>query len=294
MLTMFGQILDDLKIRRTTLQMAEVVVVPPNGALLDTYEFPWILRDALRQAPNLPVVIFPSSAYFPEVDPSFMFEGRPAATTWIMREGNSFRHLQSAWGESLTRVGVRLELDHDVVASAGKFLPTQFPSSGSTGYLLVAARLDRESSSSALSRGSGAEKLPSLKSRLKRGWLKLPNSRVKTFIGRYAKRAELQKSGKLLESRLSKVAWQDLGITPDVVATLPRRYVDISSPQFATYREYGKLIEGATAVISDRLHVAMPAALLGKPTVMVEAGYYKLGGVYQRSLTDLPNVYYVR
>jgi len=54
------------------------------------------------------------------------------------------------------------------------------------------------------------------------------------------------------------------------------------------------VLAGFDHVVTDRLHTAVGAALLGKRVTMVEGSYYKLGGVYEQSLSDNPNVTYTR
>ena len=52
------------------------------------------------------------------------------------------------------------------------------------------------------------------------------------------------------------------------------------------------VLDGYHRVVTDRLHTAVAAALLGKQVTMVEGSYYKLGGVYDQSMSDWPNVTY--
>jgi exopolysaccharide biosynthesis predicted pyruvyltransferase EpsI len=60
-----------------------------------------------------------------------------------------------------------------------------------------------------------------------------------------------------------------------------------------SFDEYCALVRGASVVVTDRLHVAIPAALLGTPVELMDSGYHKLRGVYERSLADLPHVHLV-
>ncbi|WP_344676572.1 hypothetical protein [Tessaracoccus defluvii] len=65
---------------------------------------------------------------------------------------------------------------------------------------------------------------------------------------------------------------------------------DISDPRIASFEDYACAIAGAANVVTNRLHVALPAAALGKQVYLVESGYHKLSGVYQRSLLLVPNI----
>jgi exopolysaccharide biosynthesis predicted pyruvyltransferase EpsI len=59
------------------------------------------------------------------------------------------------------------------------------------------------------------------------------------------------------------------------------------------FREFLELIEGSRKVCTDRLHVAILAAILGKDTTLYSNSYYKNKGVYEYSLSSYPNVKFV-
>ena len=59
------------------------------------------------------------------------------------------------------------------------------------------------------------------------------------------------------------------------------------------FRHFLHLVEGSRKVYTDRLHVAILAALLGKDTTLYSNSYYKNKGVYEYSLSDYPNVKFV-
>ena len=61
----------------------------------------------------------------------------------------------------------------------------------------------------------------------------------------------------------------------------------------ANFRDFLHLVEGSRKVYTDRLHVAILAALLGKDTTLYPNSYYKNKGVYEYSLFDYPNVKFV-
>ncbi|WP_146237568.1 polysaccharide pyruvyl transferase family protein [Georgenia satyanarayanai] len=282
----------DIRVVEEPLQ-ADIVAVPPNGALLDTYEFPRLVAERIAGLEHLPLYIFPSSAYFTVADPAELFHERSARTVWFMREANSLEHLTTKWGGSLSRANVELVLDHDVVASAGEELTGYFPIASGKSYLLVAARADREASTTALA-SSSTSPAASLPHRIaKAAWRALPANRLGTAVARRARASSSSVQAARLLDRVPEATWSELGLEQRTLSSLRRLSLDVSSPKLATYDEYKEIIAGAAAVVSDRLHVALPSALLGKPTVMLEAGYHKLGGVYERSLAHLPNVRYV-
>jgi exopolysaccharide biosynthesis predicted pyruvyltransferase EpsI len=65
-------------------------------------------------------------------------------------------------------------------------------------------------------------------------------------------------------------------------------------PVLCSFEEFIKLIEGSNRVYTDRLHVAIPAAILGKDTVLYSNSYYKNKGVFEFSLkAHFPNLKFV-
>jgi hypothetical protein len=281
----FRRILDRFEIRPVPeIAAADVVIVPPNGALLEVYGFPELLAERLRGAEAVPLVLFPSSTLFPTRDPEFMFRGRTAPTLWIAREQYSFAHLDERWGRSLTDAGVSLALDHDVVASGHEFVPGLIGRPGRGGGLLVAGRRDKEATDlRGAGRAAPAQAAPS--PRRFAGLKKLvPYGPWYTAAARRGRRAQLTAAADRLLARMPTETRAEL-------EGLPRgRSVDLSAVQYATYDEYRRVLRSADAVVTDRLHVGLPAAILGKRVVLVEAGYHKLQGVYERSLAGLPNV----
>lgn len=278
----FYRILDAMGIRLTTdPQAASVLLVPPNGALLQVYQFPEILRSRLRGLEGVPLVIFPSSALFPTRDPAFIFDGRRAETIWILREKYSFAHLRDQWGESLAKVGVSLALDHDVVASGHQFVKEILGPAQSGGGALLAGRKDKEATDirkiPSVSHPAGPDRWGHVKDLL-------PYGVPYTTAVRLIRRRELEAAASTLVSRLPR-ALQD-----EVTSVKRGVHVDLSAVQYATYPQYLRTLRRADLVVTNRLHVALPAAVLGKRVLIVEAGYHKLQGVYEQSLRGLEHV----
>lgn len=261
---------------------AQVVVVPPSGALLESYAFPDLLAERLRGSEDLPLIVFPSSALFPTRDPSFMFENRSAPTTWMLRELPSMTHLREQWGTQLEGVGVRLVLLHDVVALGHAFVPELIgPRVNSPKTLLIAPRADRERTSAI---GAAAPRATQF-SRMG----ELVRLAQRSGLGRRALRLVRKRRTAALAERLAEhldtSAWS-------AVQRRTRRTVrlDLSSTQFCSFDEYARTLRAAEVVITDRLHVALPAAILGAEVYVAEAGYHKLRGVYENSLRGMTNV----
>lgn len=273
----FRRILEELSVEIVD-ESPDVLFVPPSGGLLETYSFPRHLRDRLAQHPSVPVVVFPSSAYFPTKDPGWVFEGRGAPTLLIARERGSKEHLESQWGSSLRGVGVTVVLDHDVVASGHKFVPGILGVTRRKAIsMLIAARIDREARPMTLSSDQHAEPTQFTPSMLRQLMDLVPYGRARTTLGRVARRRRNRRAAEDLASRAG--------------VTLGRAMaVDVSARQFATFDQYRESILRSDMVVTNRLHVALPAAIVGKSVVMVEAGYFKLTGVYDQSLAAVPNV----
>lgn len=271
----FYRILEQLGIEVVDSQ-PDVVIVPPSGALLEVYAFPRYLAERLKGYEKVPLVIFPSSVFFPDRDPGFIFTGREASTLLFLREDDSRAHLEEQWASSLHDAGVEVVLDHDVVASGHAFVPAILGSTTRRPVKrLVAARIDREASSM---RASGSrDRAASASSVVHAVAARIPYGPVYTAASRFARRARNRAAAERLVSRA--------GSTLDGALC-----IDVSARQFATFEQYRTALLRAESVITDRLHVALPAAIMGAEVTMVEAGYFKLGGVYRRSLTGVANV----
>jgi exopolysaccharide biosynthesis predicted pyruvyltransferase EpsI len=285
MISVFRMVLTHLEIRTSTNpELADLVVVPPNGALLEAYGFPALLAERLKRFKDVPLVIFPSSALFNSVDPSFMFAERSAPTLWILREKNSLRHLSDRWSAGLQNSGVELTLDHDIVASGHQFVRSLLPGNISNSTTLIGARVDREARPFASESASSAS--GTFASRAARGAAsKIPYGPWFTAAVRVARRAKQHSASDALIRALPDA---EKFVVENAVGH--RVEIDISATQYATFPEYGRELRRAGLVVTNRLHIALPAAILGKRVILVEAGYHKLSGVYDQSLTTLPSV----
>ncbi len=58
--------------------------------------------------------------------------------------------------------------------------------------------------------------------------------------------------------------------------------------------QFLKAIESVDVVVTDRLHVSIASAMLGKELLMLDNSYGKLLGVYERSMHQLPGVHFCR
>ena len=286
MYKVFRKVLDELSIGTVSRPMeADVLILPPNGALLESYSFPDIFRSRLLKMPDIPLVLFPSSALFKHTDPSSMFQGRTAPTSWILREQRSYDHLVERWGRQLSRVGVDLLIDHDIVASGHKYVSDIIGHASGENQcgVLVSARGDKEASENALA----SRELGSARTLFRRAIELLFRMLYSPLETRLIQRIRL--------SRQHAAAVALLQHLPDPIRQRVTRndhlvHNDISAVQYATFGQYCKTLSKSALVVTDRLHIALPAAVLGREVFMVEGGYHKLTGVYERSLRGMPNV----
>jgi len=65
-------------------------------------------------------------------------------------------------------------------------------------------------------------------------------------------------------------------------------------PRFGTLNDFLTKISEAGCIYTDRLHVAITGAILGKETFLYPNSYWKNIGVYEYSLSTFPNVKFVR
>jgi exopolysaccharide biosynthesis predicted pyruvyltransferase EpsI len=271
---------------------AEVLLVPPGGALLDRYQVPGLLARQLARLPDLPLIIFPQSSWFERDDPGEIFAGRRSPTLWISRERRSYDHLHGSWGASLARANVTLALDHDVALSGHAYVPEVLraaaaPSERDDGLLLVArlgveaGRMDRAVARPVV-RGAGLRRIVAA------GLRRLPVPALAYIRHRTTREQQLAANERMLAEVTERLGPERLP------TTMSPWCFDISDPSLASFGQFAQAILGASAVVTNRLHVAVPAAILGKRTVFVEAGYHKASGVYERSLQECSAMTFLR
>lgn len=286
MLAVFWKVLENAGVQLLepgSEHSAQVIIVPPNGALLQIYNFPSLLRSRLAELPDVPILMFPSSALFPSWNPAQLFGARTGPIEWILRERASFEHLSSLWGSELRSAGVTLSLDHDIVASGNALVPGIIGARTSPRGVLVAAREDREAGALGQSNSSRS---PSLKGRaLSLALARLPANAARSRLVRLATIRRRHAAADALVARAVAA-----GALPTLFEGSPRTNIDLSSTTYATFRQYCAAITAAQTVVTNRLHVALPAAISGADVYLVDSGYHKLRGVYERSLSQMSNV----
>lgn len=270
----------------------DFIAVPPNGALLDRFRAPEIVRSRLRPHRDRPLVIFPSSAQFLQEDPSAMFEHRSAPTLWILREPYSYAHLEQSWGRQLAAAGVVLALDHDVVISGSRHVPKYFtptnagPRRDHPSALLV-SRLGVEARDIRNDTGPLNNHEQRAGSAIKRAAVEIARALPPAALRparRMSTRRRIQNANRDLLLAVPRETQERFDDGAYQAAT------DISDTSLVSFEEYCARIAAADLVLTNRLHVAIPAALMGTETILVDSGYHKLRGIYEHSLEDLESI----
>ena len=290
MMHVFATILGDAEIavhEDGSRSSPDLLLVPPSGALLEGYQAPALVADFLAKSPELPVVVFPSSAYFPSTDPAAIFRDRAQPTTFILREPVSLRHLEDQWGGGLRDAGVTLALDHDVAITGNRHVRALFDTASTKpagGSLLVASRLDPEARTFSSTPAAGS----ALRRLVVASYERLPSSRARVRIRRRVTRARQAAANDWVMHRLPT------GARAELAGMRPSRWSrDISDASLCTFPQYLSAIADSAVVVTNRLHVAVPAAALGRRVFLVDSGYHKLRGVYEHSLRAVDDVTFV-
>lgn len=78
------------------------------------------------------------------------------------------------------------------------------------------------------------------------------------------------------------------------VWNLPYKNEDISlGGNHNNFNDLFKKIQNYDTVITDRAHISICSSMLGKKTIILNNAYHKVKGIYEYSLKDKPNVYFV-
>lgn len=259
---------------------ADLLLVRPGGALLDRFLAPSLLTRRLARLPDLPLIVLPHSSWFEHSDPSEMFGRRKASTVWVSRERESDRRLRSDWGQPLARAGVELALDHDMVITGRQFLSEvmegQSPERPSSDLLVARMGAEATAMASVEFRPASVNPLHRAKRLAVRS---LPTPLQHTLRRRTTAARQKEQNAAVLRRLDTDVAEN---FSADV-----RDSFDVSDLSLCTFGHYSRSILGARRVVTNRLHVGIPAALLGKQTWLVDSGYHKLRGVYEHSLAEL-------
>lgn len=231
---------------------ADVVLIHGGGNVDDVwYSGIALLKDVVQRHPDKKVIVAPSTYHFFHTDFSKLFDGCTQEIHLFTRERNSLLRLQGMRLPS----SVHIDIAHDTAfLLEGTEYLSQLKKKNRPDYTLFAFRTDRESAI------LPHESLPHIKSI----WQKL----VRAYQGRALKRFLKRELGNAYRN------------TKKIV-------VDIS---FSDFEEFVSCIAHADDIYTDRLHVGILGALLGKKVYLYRTKYDKIQGVYEQTLRFYPNV----
>ncbi|WP_143056113.1 hypothetical protein [Pedococcus cremeus] len=233
-------------------------------------------------------MIFPSSAWFESSDPASMFGERRAPSLWVLREQRSFEHLHDRWGASLKRAGVTLALDHDMVVSGREDIsrllrPHQVPMTERSP--LVVSRLGAEAQD--MTQDHASRDAPAWRRAAVRAYSRIPHETLKIGVRRRVVRKDQQAANERMIAGLPANVRERVSLTR-------ASWYDISDPTLCDWNSFVRALGRSSLVVTNRLHVALPSTILGAETYLVDSGYHKLRGVYERSLGNVENIRLIR
>ncbi|RMH26345.1 MAG: polysaccharide pyruvyl transferase family protein [Planctomycetota bacterium] len=272
--------LDRLELERVdTPDRAELILI--NGSFKSDF-WPMAIeqiRSHSERFPDTPLVVLPSTYLFKPGAFEAAFAGRRAPAHLFCRERYSLRHLQ---GKKFP-VEVRLGLDDDMAFwLRGSGWIKRLRERARERHLLVVERADHERST------AGTDSQPasvsgSLASTVYRRTPAALTQPVVNLIERHrARRRPLTPFARAARKMVEHEY-------PDKVS-LPVLAADIARRRYTNFDGYARLIAESGVVFTSRMHVGVLGGLLGKPTYLVQGSHYKIVGVYEQSLDELPNV----
>jgi len=274
-------------IRLTTdPRRAAAIVINGGGAMTEGYRGEEWLVSASRRHPDKPLVVLPST--FQLCQPARLFaalQRRPAPTVLFAREETSLRELMAAGVEQVAEIGI----DHDMAFSLrGSDFLRALGSRARERHVLIVERTDHEEF-------TGRKEFWSLLEKEQPPWIRAgvpaPIRRGVREALAAARRAAFR-AGAFRDAMTPfardarEVLVQD---TPSLDA-LPVLAADISQTSLCDFETFCRLIAESAAVVSTRLHVAVLAALLGKPTYLAAGPGTKIRSTYEYSLAQMPEV----
>ena len=255
---------------------AEAIVINGGGGMVEFSKAGiGALRSILDGFPETPLIILPQSYKFESLDFAGLFRSRPAPATLFARERVSLGILDGLEMPDCVTLG----LDHDMAFNLeGSEFLSGLARDVSRDHVLIVERGDAESNTGMQHKAVGFKPI----NRLLPHGLKQNIKRVMRTRGAAARAAQSSAFATSMVDRLCE--------TDPALRDLPVVASDVSDPNNASFERFCALIVGAAAVASNRLHVGVLAALLGKRTLIRGASYHKIAGIWEMSLEGRPGV----
>jgi exopolysaccharide biosynthesis predicted pyruvyltransferase EpsI len=270
-------------------EQAQLIVLNGGAGMTDIWLHGFrTLQSYNCKFPNIPLIICPSSFWFPQTDFAALFQARTSPALVFAREAYSLEILQN-----LSFPGqIKLALDHDTAfhLEASNYVQN-LRSKSDRKHILVVERDDPESVTKPISSG-----LETRSSEDSFNWRNSIPKNVKRSIYRHIttplKRITLAQSigQRDFETPFTQACLQQVWQDYPAFQHLPVFAADISNPELCSFAMFSQLIAEAAVVVSTRLHVGMLGAMLDKPTYIKAGSYHKIQGIYDFSLADRDNV----
>jgi len=256
---------------------ADLLILGGNGGMFGWSDkgIPQILRTLSHEYPDIPICMEPATIYFPNQSISRLLPAsRNAAVTLFCREQYSYDSLSS---DERRPDFCQVMLDHDTALELRNSDLVQSRIGTPGTHVLIVERTDMEHPQNQFEI-SRARKLlnalcpPAVKQALY------------PLVSRYRETRESE-----FRSQCTELLGRDY---PEFDAQ-PVISSDVSNVNTGSFDDFVSSIATASVVFTQRLHVGLLASMLNKPTYVFDGPYYKIKGIYEYSLRDLPHVHFV-
>lgn len=237
---------------------------------------PQIFRRLWREFPEKPLIMLPSTFYFPTQSPTAGLPPRSAPVELYCREPVSYRHLLHDWNLPAC---CQTKLAHDTAFALAETPFLAAISGRPSRHVLIVERDDSEH----VDRFGRRQIQPK-----KRWWRYLPRGMkaplypIRAYLTGSRNTPFRQQCESILRSHHPEYS------------DFPRLVRDISRKEYDTFESFCDAIAEAAIVFSTRLHVGILAALLGKPAYLFAGPYHKIEAIYDHSLATYENVRLIR
>ncbi len=251
-------------------EKADVLIVR-GGGRMSGYQLAYNLIAGLwNNFPNKPLIVLPSSYYFPEKDFAHVLRSRSAPTHIFCREERSFEHISPQLPPY-----VQVLMGHDMAFCLSV---DDFGARHIGEHILAVERNDYEHPSNDLAKPSSE---PSPLGHIKAGFAnKLPRPVARSLRNRLRPETPSPEFKLFVETTASEY----------VASQVPIRYGDVSNQRRYSQADFYNLVKASKLTVTTRLHVGILSALLGIDTKLIAGPYHKLRGIYSHSMSDMSHV----